>query len=211
MFHAWKFCDYLCSTMWSYFHDPALPLPHSVKKTLHLGSKLTSICTFIHFFLSKDSAPLSCPQLRSRFAFSYVLQQDTYLGRKQCYLWWIFFPICGLLCWVYRAVISSREDRRVWGQGGMEGGVSYDTKKEHGKEHSTAECSAWNLMSVCGMHRLRSDQVAQGLHLDPVTALWGVCITGNCYYSLSLSFYYLNPNSCSRKIRCSGGPTPVAT
>lgn len=126
----WKFCDYLCSMMWSYWHDPALSLPHSVKKTLHLGSKLTSICKFIHFFLSKDSAPLSCPQLRSRFAFSYVLQQDTYLGRKQCYLWWIFFPICGLLCWVCRAVISSREDsRRVWGKGGKKGGVSCDTKK----------------------------------------------------------------------------------
>lgn len=108
----WKVCDHLHSMTQSCFHDLVFSLPHSMKKTLHHGSRLTHTCKYIHHFLSKESAPLSCPQLRSRFAFSYVFQQDTYLGRKQCDFWWIFFPICGLLCWVYKAVTSFREDNR---------------------------------------------------------------------------------------------------
>ena len=76
------------------------------------------------------------------------------------------------------------------------------------KEHGTAEPFVGNCMSVFRVHRLRRKLVAQGLPLDPISALWSVCTMGNYYSSLSLSFYYLNPNSCSRQILGSVGPTP---
>lgn len=83
------------------------------------------------------------------------------------------------------------------------GGVSTNTEEGHG----SARCSALELR-VCarciaceGSRWLRASSPSSKCPYERVC-------DGDKYYSISWSFYYLNPRWCSRKTQGPVGPTP---
>lgn len=129
----------------------------------------------------------------------------TKIREGECYLWWIF-PYQ-----VWKNVSNVRYIKLWLSDNIVEGyregkGRIVESPMTQRKNTEVLSALPWSCMFVFRVHSLRRKLIAQGPCLDPVSFY-----NGDKYYCTSLSFYYLNLNSCSRETLGPVGPTPFST